>query len=225
MIDNTERHSLARAIAHSDPGDWAVADAVIAWMREHDYEKREPARDPYAECMCGHGRSTHVHYAGACGLCTCVAVRGYRPDAATVARGARAFCEYANIKSPSTGKIASNPEAEEAVRIILTAALTSDGERAEREPIVVGDATLTTIREMRAESGRHSAHEIAALDLVLAALTPDGQEGPWVDPLPWVYYDGTRRAENPYPEGSANPYRVLWTYSPRLTPDGQEATP
>jgi hypothetical protein len=31
--------------------------------------------DPYAECRCGHGRHTHVHYTGACGLCDCAAVR------------------------------------------------------------------------------------------------------------------------------------------------------
>lgn len=32
--------------------------------------------DPYAECVCGHGRHTHVAYTGACGLCDdCPAVR------------------------------------------------------------------------------------------------------------------------------------------------------
>lgn len=39
--------------------------------------------DPYADCVCGHGRSTHVHYTGACGLCGCAAVRestGWRDD-------------------------------------------------------------------------------------------------------------------------------------------------
>ena len=31
--------------------------------------------DPYADCRCGHGRSTHASYTGACGLCDCAAVR------------------------------------------------------------------------------------------------------------------------------------------------------
>lgn len=32
-------------------------------------------RDPYAECVCTHGRHTHVRYTGACGLCDCAVVR------------------------------------------------------------------------------------------------------------------------------------------------------
>lgn len=31
--------------------------------------------DPYAECRCGHGVSTHVYYTGACGLCDCPTLR------------------------------------------------------------------------------------------------------------------------------------------------------
>lgn len=34
-----------------------------------------PSTDPYADCVCGHGRHTHVRYYGACGLCGCIAVR------------------------------------------------------------------------------------------------------------------------------------------------------
>jgi len=34
-----------------------------------------PKNDPYADCVCGHGRHTHAHYTGGCGLCDCAYVR------------------------------------------------------------------------------------------------------------------------------------------------------
>lgn len=47
--------------------------AFHAWA-ERGYPT-EPT-DPYADCRCGHSRTTHVRYTGACGLCNCAAVRG-----------------------------------------------------------------------------------------------------------------------------------------------------
>jgi hypothetical protein len=37
-------------------------------------------RDPYADCICNHGRHTHAQYTGACGLCDCPYVREAYPS-------------------------------------------------------------------------------------------------------------------------------------------------
>jgi hypothetical protein len=38
-------------------------------------ERTHESTDPYADCVCGHGRHAHAGYTGACGLCECAAVR------------------------------------------------------------------------------------------------------------------------------------------------------
>ncbi len=48
--------------------DRRIAQAVLDALGQE-------SGDPYADCRCGHGRSTHAHYTGACGLCDCAAVR------------------------------------------------------------------------------------------------------------------------------------------------------
>lgn len=44
-------------------------------------------RDPYADCICNHGRHTHVNYAGACGLCDCPYVRQAYPSSGSTDLG------------------------------------------------------------------------------------------------------------------------------------------